>query len=78
MFQELHFYKTRFVEGECRLGCGATWLESPINISSTLVGVSSPSASHLQKPFNSADHNYLEKYFVQYAADIAAEILFTN
>ena len=26
-----------------------TWLASPINISSTLVGVSSPSASHLQK-----------------------------
>ena len=26
-----------------------TWLARPINISSTLVGVSSPSASHLQK-----------------------------
>ena len=26
-----------------------TWLASPINISSTLVGVNSPSASHLQK-----------------------------
>ena len=40
--------------------CGGTWLESPINISSTLVGVSSPSASHLQKRFNSTNHNYLE------------------
>ena len=44
-------------------GLVCTWLASPINISSTLVGVSSPSASHLQKGFNGANYNNLESDF---------------
>ena len=50
-------------QGIIWFGLVCTWLASPINISSTLVGVSSPSASHLQKGFNGANYNNLESDF---------------